>query len=127
MTCVHYRVIISFFLRIRRPPRSTRTDTLFPYTTLFRSGATKSGVETMLVQSLFQAFGLHDVGVLGATVSKRVDALRHTVRVHVSDQVQAQLFNHAVAELVHFLAFPDRKSTRVNYSHECATRITSSA
>src|SRR3546814_6950507 len=28
---------IFFFLRIRRPPRSTRTDTLFPYTTLFRS------------------------------------------------------------------------------------------
>src|SRR3546814_10368569 len=27
-----------FFLLIRRPPRSTRTDTLFPYTTLFRSG-----------------------------------------------------------------------------------------
>src|SRR3546814_13252753 len=25
------------FLMIRRPPRSTRTDTLFPYTTLFRS------------------------------------------------------------------------------------------
>src|SRR3546814_14601885 len=28
-----------FFLMIRRPPRSTRTDTLFPYTTLFRSQA----------------------------------------------------------------------------------------
>src|SRR3546814_16480583 len=28
---------ILFFLMIRRPPRSTRTDTLFPYTTLFRS------------------------------------------------------------------------------------------
>src|SRR3546814_11843199 len=28
---------ICFFLMIRRPPRSTRTDTLFPYTTLFRS------------------------------------------------------------------------------------------
>src|SRR3546814_15976157 len=27
------------FLMIRRPPRSTRTDTLFPYTTLFRSTA----------------------------------------------------------------------------------------
>src|SRR3546814_12448769 len=27
---------------IRRPPRSTRTDTLFPYTTLFRSGADKT-------------------------------------------------------------------------------------
>src|SRR3546814_15301282 len=42
-----------FFLMIRRPPRSTRTDTLFPYTTLFRSiwlyfgpaTAEKSGVE----------------------------------------------------------------------------------
>src|SRR3546814_15669290 len=30
-------VFICFFLMIRRPPRSTRTDTLFPYTTLFRS------------------------------------------------------------------------------------------
>src|SRR3546814_20811637 len=29
-----------FFLMIRRPPRSTRTDTLFPYTTLFRSADT---------------------------------------------------------------------------------------
>src|SRR3546814_14801221 len=28
---------VFFFLMIRRPPRSTRTDTLFPYTTLFRS------------------------------------------------------------------------------------------
>src|SRR3546814_1293161 len=28
-----------FLLMIRRPPRSTRTDTLFPYTTLFRSAA----------------------------------------------------------------------------------------
>src|SRR3546814_1943226 len=30
-------IIVFFFLMIRRPPRSTRTDTLFPYTTLFRS------------------------------------------------------------------------------------------
>src|SRR3546814_4572090 len=30
-------VCVFFFLMIRRPPRSTRTDTLFPYTTLFRS------------------------------------------------------------------------------------------
>src|SRR3546814_17559396 len=34
--------VFFFFLMIRRPPRSTRTDTLFPYTTLFRS-ATQSG------------------------------------------------------------------------------------
>src|SRR3546814_14335672 len=31
--------VLFFFLMIRRPPRSTRTDTLFPYTTLFRSHA----------------------------------------------------------------------------------------
>src|SRR3546814_14303663 len=30
-------IIIIFFVMIRRPPRSTRTDTLVPYTTLFRS------------------------------------------------------------------------------------------
>src|SRR3546814_6362927 len=34
--CLHVFLFL-FFLMIRRPPRSTRTDTLFPYTTLFRS------------------------------------------------------------------------------------------
>src|SRR3546814_15923388 len=34
--------LLIFFLMIRRPPRSTRTDTLFPYTTLFRSSRTRS-------------------------------------------------------------------------------------
>src|SRR3546814_11645070 len=36
---LYYCFISFFFLMIRRPPRSTRTDTLFPYTTLFRSHA----------------------------------------------------------------------------------------
>src|SRR3546814_14493655 len=36
LTVTFFSLII-FFLMIRRPPRSTRTDTLFPYTTLFRS------------------------------------------------------------------------------------------
>src|SRR3546814_11710795 len=35
--CILTLSICFFFLMIRRPPRSTRTDTLFPYTTLFRS------------------------------------------------------------------------------------------
>src|SRR3546814_3715153 len=35
--CCCVFVFLLFFLMIRRPPRSTRTDTLFPYTTLFRS------------------------------------------------------------------------------------------
>src|SRR3546814_10992363 len=35
--------IFFFFLMRRRPPRSTRTDTLFPYTTLFRSVGRQAG------------------------------------------------------------------------------------
>src|SRR3546814_10735194 len=35
--CLIVLLLFFFFLMIRRPPRSTRTDTLFPYTTLFRS------------------------------------------------------------------------------------------
>src|SRR6056297_3901971 len=38
-----FMVIFFFFLMIRRPPRSTRTDTLFPYTTLFRSATAQHG------------------------------------------------------------------------------------
>src|SRR3546814_11271466 len=39
-TCSYVVLYVTFFfLMIRRPPRSTRTDTLFPYTTLFRSDA----------------------------------------------------------------------------------------
>src|SRR3546814_14992778 len=40
-----------FFLMLRRPPRSTRTDTLFPYTTLFRSlrGALEEGDDRLLL------------------------------------------------------------------------------
>src|SRR3546814_4364898 len=36
-------IVVLFVLMIRRPPRSTRTDTLFPSTTLFRSGAFARG------------------------------------------------------------------------------------
>src|SRR3546814_14858295 len=36
------------FLMIRRPPRSTRTDTLFPYTTLFRSLHFKEGEDVTI-------------------------------------------------------------------------------
>src|SRR3546814_13487400 len=36
---------------IRRPPRSTRTDTLFPYTTLFRSFARDSGMEDFMIMA----------------------------------------------------------------------------
>src|SRR3546814_4708950 len=44
---LHLVVSLVFFLMIRRPPRSTRTDTLFPYTTLFRSISKHQAVLTL--------------------------------------------------------------------------------
>src|SRR3546814_13192858 len=38
-----YYYLMVFFLMVRRPPRSTRTDTLFPYTTLYRSARLPAG------------------------------------------------------------------------------------
>src|SRR3546814_8150550 len=60
---------------IRRPPRSTRTDTLFPYTTLFRS--TKSSGDTMARGGLYKS----DVQKARATLLVQgkhpsIDALR---------------------------------------------------
>src|SRR3546814_2745384 len=42
----HFILRFFFFLMIRRPPRSTRTDTLFPYTTLFRSADPRTRIPT---------------------------------------------------------------------------------
>src|SRR3546814_19019796 len=47
-----------FFLMIRRPPRSTRTDTLFPYTTLFRSQAVKDYLRLRLVAEPNEVFAI---------------------------------------------------------------------
>src|SRR3546814_14820350 len=50
-SCCHRVYILCFFfffLMIRRPPRSTRTDTLFPYTTLFRSAFAPDGITGQL-------------------------------------------------------------------------------
>src|SRR3546814_8012359 len=63
---------------IRRPPRSTRTDTLFPYTTLFRSrldnrahlGAEHSGCERFLDQSVEPGHWLHQLNAVGSIRSE---------------------------------------------------------
>src|SRR3546814_20606062 len=47
----HVSYVLSFFLlMIRRPPRSTLTDTLFPYTTLFRSQQAVASARRLLVR-----------------------------------------------------------------------------
>src|SRR3546814_16127831 len=63
-----------FFLMIRRPPRSTRTDTLFPYTTLFRSIVSRA-VEADMHQPIHLYFGARETrDVYGL---QQLDALMH--------------------------------------------------
>src|SRR3546814_11679988 len=67
-------MLCGFFLMIRRPPRSTRTDTLFPYTTLFRSvkvvlGADAAAMIQAMAPGAAMAPAIHGVSLL------QVDAL----------------------------------------------------
>src|SRR3546814_860391 len=50
---------LMFFLMIRLPPRSTRTDTLFPYTTLFRSLFSKHGFHGVTLKDVAKQVGVH--------------------------------------------------------------------
>src|SRR3546814_7819588 len=64
-----------FFLMIRRPPRSTLTDTLFPYTTLFRSD--DGGPDSPLHKQRLATTG-HPSFVLPAATDRRMRSEEHT-------------------------------------------------
>src|SRR3546814_18621150 len=68
-----------FFLMLRRPPRSTRTDTLFPYTTLFRSADGDDG--------LVIGVDLH-VRALAIPVRDRTAQARDTLRGRVAMRIR---------------------------------------
>src|SRR3546814_17850768 len=53
-----------FFLMIRRPPRSTRTDTLVPYTTLFRSPLTCGDRMDAIIAALGLFFDLKVLAII---------------------------------------------------------------
>src|SRR3546814_18497756 len=96
-------LFIFFFLMIRRPPRSTRTDTLFPYTTLFRSTCALDLLEAEFVRDVEP----------GEIVFMDRNGLRSVKPFPAKKQLQC------VFEYVYF-ARPDttdRKSTRLNSSH----------
>src|SRR3546814_15280117 len=61
--------VFVFVLMIRRPPRSTRTDTLFPYTTLFRSARHR--------QPVHAAGRRRPGGAPAADVGRAAGAVRH--------------------------------------------------
>src|SRR3546814_20856495 len=65
--------MIYFFLMIRRPPRSTRTDTRFPYTTLFRSVADDVSEGTD-VEHLAQQLGDHVLALAGGMAHGPIQA-----------------------------------------------------
>src|SRR3546814_9489639 len=80
------------FLMIRRPPRSTRTDTLFPYTTLFRSGVVDDAVAGGIDR---RAAGGREVGAL---VHPRVaeDRMHKRSEEHTSELQSLMRITYAV-------------------------------
>src|SRR3546814_4162196 len=66
---------VFFFLMIRRPPRSTRTDTLFPYTTLFRSLAARELMRVAAAEVRIEADADHGLGDVVCNVAARHHAM----------------------------------------------------
>src|SRR3546814_14439137 len=96
-----FYVLLFFFLMIRRPPRSTRTDTLFPYTTLFRSDAQRA-VQLAVPPALAERRGRHE-------------HRRHRGRwLRLEEAESLGEFRRDEAAQRHVV---DRKSTRLNSSH----------
>src|SRR3546814_7504425 len=99
---------------IRRPPRSTRTDTLFPYTTLFR--ALGGGRYQHLGDDVLEGFRIGLDGTREGIATQGTEADLPHLHLLAISQGEALVVNHdqcAVA-LDHR---PDRKSTSLNSSH----------
>src|SRR3546814_16497288 len=81
--------VCDFFLMLRRPPRSTRTDTLFPYTTLFRSLA-RVEVRSLLRRTAWVGIELR-AGQAQRVLRDQVYAVGHDRKETVVVQLQAEL------------------------------------
>src|SRR3546814_20255674 len=97
---------------IRPPPRSTRTDTLFPYTTLFRSFSAQSAD---LKDSASAKAVADRQEAWKSDLPKDEDALWDWLAA-LDDASRAALLAHCVSFGVNAL-YEDRKSTRLNSSH----------
>src|SRR3546814_5772125 len=111
-----------FFLMIRRPPRSTRTDTLFPYTTLFRSP--RGGASALFPNVHGGRLSPDAIQYLLAkhvrTARAHCPSLRHKrVSPHVLRHTAAMELLKAGVDLsvIALWLGQDRKSTRLNSSH----------
>src|SRR3546814_2395791 len=121
-SCYERICMIHFILMVRRPPRSTRTDTLFPYTTLFRSilqrrklrfhellGAEVAGFRDGIFRPTQgdPAFLLHEAApVPGIDLLQRsksrshVRSLEEAVDAHRRRQLGAGVFDGALGHLL---------------------------
>src|SRR3546814_16353807 len=99
---------------IRRPPRSTRTDTLLPYATLFRSS---DGDAVEALQEIDMEEGAAELAVGDALEPDVLLALRHLADAVVLDPAQGLAGDLARRVLLARLDEADRKSTRLNSSH----------
>src|SRR3546814_19682033 len=90
-----FLTILFFFLMIRRPPRSTRTDTLFPYTTLFRSKLVAGAAVRRPCQSLrLWRLALHPLGAGGGGSRRRGRGARS--EEHTSELQSLMRISYAV-------------------------------
>src|SRR3546814_12295068 len=103
---------------IRRPPRSTRTDTLFPYTTLFRSPI-EGRYERVHIDSAEMPL---PTGVISMRATRDDSAVYTSYRAGVPAVTQPQR-----PTAVGPTDVTDRKSTRLNSSDVCAYRMASYA
>src|SRR3546814_11798252 len=108
-----------FFFRLRRAPRATRTDTLFPYTTLFRSAVPDDTIDQAGNMLIGLIFGEERVDFGG----ELVEAFGGGVLCCRGDDASEDESENETR----FPAHRDRKSTRLNSSHSCASRMPSSA
>src|SRR3546814_2186460 len=112
---------------IRRPPRSTRTDTLFPYTTLFRSGLA-AGLAAGLVAAVFVAAGLAAglaaaafvaAGLAAAVLAAGLATLLARSEEHTSELQSLMRISYAV------FCLKKKKKTQkqqINWQQDCRDR-----
>src|SRR3546814_9824947 len=107
---------------IRRPPRSTRTDTLFPYTTLFRSGVQviQQGADQIReAQKLYQDLNkMTDIGNVAQQLKSDVLRTSNVSSSSLDGYTNGDL--NVVGGLrgkANDVYQEDRKSTRLNSSH----------
>src|SRR3546814_2979706 len=115
---------------IRRPPRSTRTDTLFPYTTLFRSGLRNHGLGELhalqqdVLADVAQGFACSDVFQAdhsGDVACQNFLDFSTVVGVHLQDT--ADTFFLALDRVVD--RFTGMQHARVNRSEEHTSELQS--